>query len=60
VLTAQKLKVAQDMYSSGQYTVAAIATTLGASRASIYRHLTGDRADRVTWRHSGLGAAPTA
>jgi predicted transcriptional regulator YheO len=27
------------MYASGQYTVAAIATTLGVSRASIYRHL---------------------
>jgi hypothetical protein len=28
------------MYRSGQYTVMAIATTLGVSRASIYRHLT--------------------
>jgi hypothetical protein len=27
------------MYASGQYTMAAIATTLGVSRASIYRHL---------------------
>jgi predicted ArsR family transcriptional regulator len=27
------------MYSSGQYTVAAIAATLGVSRTSIYRHL---------------------
>jgi hypothetical protein len=27
------------MHASGQYTVAAIATTLGVSRASIYRHL---------------------
>jgi predicted transcriptional regulator len=27
--------VAQEMYSSGQYTVAAIAKTLGVSRASI-------------------------
>jgi DNA invertase Pin-like site-specific DNA recombinase len=43
VLTAHKLQVAQEMYASGQYTVAAIATTLGVSRASIYRHLT--RAD---------------
>jgi DNA invertase Pin-like site-specific DNA recombinase len=39
VLTAQKLRVAKEMYASGQYTVAAIATTLGVSRASIYRHL---------------------
>jgi DNA invertase Pin-like site-specific DNA recombinase len=43
VMTAHKLKVAEDMYRSGQYTVAAIATTLGVSRASIYRHL-GDLA----------------
>jgi hypothetical protein len=28
------------MYGSGQYTVATIATTLGVSRAWIYRHLT--------------------
>jgi predicted ArsR family transcriptional regulator len=28
------------MYASGQYTVAAIAKTLGVSRASVYRHLT--------------------
>jgi len=42
-MTAHKLKVAEDMYRSGQYTVAAIATTLGVSRASIYRHL-GDLA----------------
>jgi transposase-like protein len=30
------------MYRSGQYSVSAIAATLGVSRASIYRHL--DRA----------------
>jgi predicted transcriptional regulator YheO len=34
------LRVAQEMYRSGQSTVAVIANTLGASRASIYRHLT--------------------
>jgi predicted DNA binding protein len=28
------------MYTSRQYSVAAIAKTLGVSRASIYRHLT--------------------
>jgi DNA invertase Pin-like site-specific DNA recombinase len=39
VMTAYKLQVAQELYRSGQYTVAAIATTLGVSRASIYRHL---------------------
>jgi DNA invertase Pin-like site-specific DNA recombinase len=36
VLTGHKLQVAQEMHASGQYTVAAIATTLGVSRASIY------------------------
>jgi DNA invertase Pin-like site-specific DNA recombinase len=39
VMTAHKAHVAQEMYASGQYTVAAIAKTLGVSRASIYRHL---------------------
>jgi predicted ArsR family transcriptional regulator len=43
VVTGHKLQVAQEMCASGQYTVAAIAKTLGVSRASIYRHLT--RAD---------------
>jgi hypothetical protein len=38
-MTAQKLKVAQEMYRSGEHTVSVIATTLGVSRASIYRHL---------------------
>jgi DNA invertase Pin-like site-specific DNA recombinase len=42
VMTAHKLQVAQEMYRSGQYSVAAIAEALGVSRASIYRHLTGD------------------
>jgi DNA invertase Pin-like site-specific DNA recombinase len=41
VMTAHKLQVAQEMHRSGQYTVAAIATTLGVSRASIYRHVGG-------------------
>jgi DNA invertase Pin-like site-specific DNA recombinase len=40
VMTSHKLQVAQEMYRSGQYTVAVIAMTLGVSRASIYRHLT--------------------
>jgi hypothetical protein len=33
------------MRASGQYTVAAIATTIGVSRASIHRHLTARSAD---------------
>ena len=43
VMSAHKLRVAQETYACGQYTVAAIATTLGVSRASIYRHLTTHR-----------------
>jgi DNA invertase Pin-like site-specific DNA recombinase len=43
VMTADKLRVARELYGSGQYTVAAIATTLGVSRASIYRHLRSSR-----------------
>jgi DNA invertase Pin-like site-specific DNA recombinase len=39
VMTAHKIQVAQDMYRSAQYTVAAIARTLGVSRASVYRHV---------------------
>ena len=41
VMTAHKLRVAHEMYRSGQNTVTAIATTLGVSRASVYRHLDG-------------------
>jgi DNA invertase Pin-like site-specific DNA recombinase len=39
VLTGSTLQVACELYASGQCTVAAIAKTLGVSRASIYRHL---------------------
>jgi DNA invertase Pin-like site-specific DNA recombinase len=42
LMTAHKRQVAREMYGSRQYTVAAIAKTLGVSRASNYRHL--DRA----------------
>jgi DNA invertase Pin-like site-specific DNA recombinase len=40
VMTPHKLQVAQELFASGRYTVAAIAQTLGVSRASVYRHLT--------------------
>jgi predicted transcriptional regulator len=43
-MTAHKLQVAQEMYRSGHYTIAAIANTLGVSRAWVHRHLT--RPDR--------------
>ena len=39
VMSAEKVEVARRMYESREYTVAAIAATLGVSRASIYRHL---------------------
>jgi DNA invertase Pin-like site-specific DNA recombinase len=39
VMTPHKLRVALELYASGRYTVAAIAKTLGVSRASVYRHL---------------------
>jgi DNA invertase Pin-like site-specific DNA recombinase len=39
VMTAHKVQVAQEIYRCGEYSVAAIAKTLGVSRASIYRHL---------------------
>ena len=38
-MTQPKIRLARQMYASRQYTVAAIASTLGVSRASIYRHL---------------------
>jgi predicted transcriptional regulator len=47
-MTAHKLQVAREMYASGQYTVAAIAKTLGVSRASVYRQLAA--ADQVSAR----------
>ena len=40
---SHKVRVARDMYASKQYTVAAIARTLGVSRASIYRNLAEPR-----------------
>jgi DNA invertase Pin-like site-specific DNA recombinase len=40
VLTGHKLQIPRETHASGQYTVAAIAKTLGVSHASIYRHLT--------------------
>lgn len=39
VMTAEKLSVARQMYDSREHTVATIATTLGVSRATVYRSL---------------------
>jgi len=38
-MTEDKVKVAREMYASREYTVEAIAKTLGASRKTVYRHL---------------------
>jgi DNA invertase Pin-like site-specific DNA recombinase len=38
-MTADKVKVAREMYASKEYTVEAIAKTVGVSRKAIYRHL---------------------
>jgi DNA invertase Pin-like site-specific DNA recombinase len=38
-MTPQKLAIARQLYDGRQHTVAAIAETLGVSRATIYRHL---------------------
>jgi DNA invertase Pin-like site-specific DNA recombinase len=51
-MTAHKVTVARQMYASRDYSVAAIAQTLGVSRASIYRHLPEAN------QKSGDGAGP--
>lgn len=38
-VTPEKLAVMQSMYDSNEHTVAAIAETVGVSRATVYRHL---------------------
>jgi len=38
-MTAEKIKIARQMYDSREHTVEAIAKTLGVSRKTIYRHL---------------------
>jgi DNA-binding XRE family transcriptional regulator len=38
-MTPDKVKVAREMYASREYTVEAIAKTVGVSRKPVYRHL---------------------
>ena len=52
-MTVAKTMIARQMYDSREHTVAAIAATMGVSRASIYRSLTASRGD-------GAAAAPDA
>lgn len=47
VMTPAKLKVAREMHASGDHTMTAIATVIGVSRASLYRHLTPGSATRA-------------
>jgi DNA invertase Pin-like site-specific DNA recombinase len=49
-----------EMHRSGEYTVAAIAKTLGVSRASIYRHLTHPAAESSGRLAGGLAPDPWA
>jgi hypothetical protein len=51
-MTEHKISVARDRYQSQEYTVAAIAKTLGVSRASTYCHLANAATDRSP---QGLG-----
>ena len=44
-MTPDKVRLARQLYASKEHTVAAIASTLGVSRASIYRHLGPDAPD---------------
>ena len=39
-MTPEKVKIAREMYASREYTVEAIAETIGVSRKTVYRHLT--------------------
>jgi DNA invertase Pin-like site-specific DNA recombinase len=47
VMTPAKLAVARQMYDSREHTVAAIASTLGVSRATIYRSIDRPQSDRT-------------
>ncbi len=47
VMTPAKLKVAREMHASGDHTMTALATVIGVSRASLYRHLTPGSATRA-------------
>ena len=53
VMTAEKATIARQMYDSQEHTVAAIAATIGVSRASVYRSLAASRGD-------GAAASPDA
>jgi DNA invertase Pin-like site-specific DNA recombinase len=39
VMTAEKLRVARELYDAREHTTAQIAAVLGVSRATLYRHL---------------------
>ena len=45
VMTPEKLEIARQMYDSKEHTVERIASTVGVSRKTIYRHLSPPRSD---------------
>lgn len=45
VMTAEKLRVARELYDAREHTTAQIAEVLGVSRATLYRHLAAPRAE---------------
>lgn len=59
VMTPEKTRIAREMYDSREYTVDAIASTLGVSRQTIYRHLEPSTAAAES-RSSGRGESGTA
>lgn len=46
-MTAERIRVAREMYDSREYTVDTIASTLGVSRQTVYRHLDTDSTSRA-------------
>ena len=55
VMTPEKIAVARQMYDSREHTVEAIATTLGVSRKTIYRHLEPSTTKAAVTATSGQG-----
>jgi DNA invertase Pin-like site-specific DNA recombinase len=59
VMTADKIRIAREMYDSRDYTVEAIATTVGVSRQTVYRYLEADQADGANAASARVGRPRT-
>jgi DNA invertase Pin-like site-specific DNA recombinase len=59
VMTADKIRIAREMYDSRDYTVEAIATTVGVSRQTVYRDLEADQADGANAASARVGRPRT-